>query len=81
MKNGDMPAMPIGDGLVGMGSVNDTVIGLTKREYFAALPMQGIVTGSEAYGHDLADDDVAGYSVRLADALLAGLEQGLGEDQ
>lgn len=48
-------------------------LGLTKREYFAAIAMQGIVASSvttEAYTISAMARD----SVRLADALLAALE-------
>ena len=45
--------------------------GLTKREYFAGLAMQGILAyGGYATPHDMASD-----AVMYADALLAELEK------
>ena len=49
---------------------------MTKREYFAALAMQGIVASGEA--SQISPDDmewVANYSVATADALIARLEK------
>ena len=43
--------------------------GLTKREYFAAMAMQGIVDRNFHY------DDVARDSVRFADAILKELDK------
>ena len=66
MNNADMPAMP-----------HDIVFGydptgLTKREHFAGLAMQGLMADEEEYRQwsDLAKDSVA-----VADALLKALEQ------
>jgi hypothetical protein len=53
--------------------------GLTKRELFAAMAMQGFVSADDyqhvmlGHGHQLAD--YAATSVRIADALLAELEK------
>ena len=41
MKNADMPAMPI----ITSNGINS--LGLTKREHFAAMAMQGIVSNSQ----------------------------------
>lgn len=50
---------------------NNSDNGLTKREYFAAMAMQGICsTGNYANGKDNAE-----YAVRVADALLEELEK------
>ena len=46
-------------------------LGLTKREHFAALAMQGLC-GNSALREDL---DIVGMSVRLADELLAELDK------
>ena len=51
---------------------DDDIIGLTKREYFAAMAMQGILSGT---GRRYSDDGVAGESIKLADALLSELEK------
>jgi hypothetical protein len=45
--------------------------GMSKREYFAAMAMQGAIAGQTR--HDL--DKVAEVSVQMADALIAELEQ------
>jgi len=44
--------------------------GLTKREYFAALAMQGMLANS---GREASDEAFAIASVNLADALLEAL--------
>jgi hypothetical protein len=44
--------------------------GLTKREYFAALAMQGMLANSQADG---SIEDFAKWSVQYADALLEEL--------
>lgn len=43
--------------------------GLTKREYFAGLAMQGMAMS------DLKFEDIAHDAVKIADALLAELEK------
>lgn len=47
--------------------------GLTKREFFAAMAMQGFcaVTWTKDYDHD----EVASWSVEAADALIAALNK------
>ena len=47
-------------------------IGLTKREYFAAMAMQAILTGTSL---SLSQKVVAELSVENADALLEALEK------
>lgn len=66
-RNASEPAfaMPAGEG-------HDPRFGLTKRELFAAMAMQGYL----ANGHNLDDPSmtrVAALSVKRADALLAAL--------
>tara|TARA_R110002096_G_scaffold434060_2_gene654608 strand:+ start:530 stop:733 length:204 start_codon:yes stop_codon:yes gene_type:complete len=64
MNNADMPAMPIPRGVY-----NDDTAGLTKREHFAGLAMQGLLAHyGDSYNHYLA-------AVEFADALLKALEQ------
>lgn len=50
-------------------------MGLTKREQFAAMAMQGMLSGMvDAHGHGSIDNEVvAKYSVNLADALIKAL--------
>ena len=85
MKNADCPAMPLsGDayqdfaGYVpdGKHSYNPECQGLTKREYFAGLAMQGLCNAADISGvwqHD--SGIVAATAVEYADALLAELER------
>ncbi len=51
----------------------DYAPGLTKREYFAAATLQGIVANS--YHRCLSDKEVAERAVSLADALIEALNQ------
>lgn len=74
MNNSDMPAMPvpINPGEVAANGMN--LDGLTKREYFAGLAMQGLIA---SFGqHDVTDSsEVAIDAALFADALLAELER------
>jgi hypothetical protein len=69
MKNGKQPAFT--------GIVNEAYQeGLTKREYFAGLAMQGLMTSQDQNGswrHDIKT--CAEISVQMADAILAELEK------
>lgn len=47
-------------------------LGLTKREYFAGLAMQGIVASCNSRGV-LMDTEIAPFAVKWADALIAAL--------
>jgi len=71
MKNADFPAMPID--IDGRGQfAPETHLGLTKREYFAGLAMQGLASSAAEYSrfYEMAKDALA-----MADALLAELER------
>ena len=54
------------------------LIGLTKREYFAAMAMSGILSAPVTYSIDgnvcKSANDLAKYAVIQADALLKALE-------
>ena len=71
MRNGDMPAMPF------EGGENNGMqpwSGLTKREHFASLAMQGILASdTDAV---IAQDICVKLAVEHADALLTELEKG-----
>tara|TARA_R110002126_G_scaffold80714_1_gene199606 strand:- start:131 stop:370 length:240 start_codon:yes stop_codon:yes gene_type:complete len=76
MNNADMPAMAIppvqftdvdGSRLVATGTN-----GLTKREHFAGLAMQGLLAH---YGSNFTDDPAVWDAIQYADALLKALEQ------
>lgn len=71
--NKNMPAFPqswdpnMGDGLQG-GSP-----GLTKREYFAAIAMQGYIANINSFS--ASQSEIIKESIYVADALLAELER------
>ena len=65
MNNADKPAMP------SPHFENDYLQGLTKREHFAGLAMQGLMSDEDEY---LQWSDLAKDSVAVADALLKALE-------
>lgn len=89
IKNGDMPAGPqcvsIND--AGDAETSDRAggEGLTKREHFAAMAMQGLIANSGGpiqhspmSGFNFCNcgpDDVADIAIGIADALLKGLEK------
>ena len=62
MENGKQSAFPT-------DAHTNSYLGLTKREYFAAMAMQGLVDRHINY------EVVAEHSVRYSDALLAELER------
>lgn len=75
MKNADMPISVVQNshGAI-MSTFNcDQYTGLTKREYFAGLAMQGILISDAEFTMD--KNDIAFQAVRHADALLAELER------
>lgn len=80
MKNADMPAAPIvlSDGEV-WSEESGHAHGLTKREHFAALAMQGLCSSIE-WTYDACPEGetpgkwIAEQSVAMADVLLAALE-------
>ena len=73
MKNADLPAMPIGEQIDSV-FMNPLCNGLTKREYFAAMAMQGYIAGG---GSDIAFLQLGAMKdcVIAADRLLEALEK------
>lgn len=63
------PAFP----LPGANHRESLVNGLSKREYFAAMAMQGMIAGSQ--GLDISPQEFAQSSVELADALIVELNK------
>ena len=55
------------------GTDNWNQEGLTKREYFAAMAMQGLL--SAYYGNELYPTRFANDSVDMADALITALNE------
>ena len=76
MNNADKPATPVSVSSSTHGTICSSDFeygeGLTKREHFAGLAMQGVMANEEEYRTwaDLAKDSLA-----AADALLKALEQ------
>lgn len=75
INNGDNPAFPMSEEETDRISEGVYIFsGLTKREYFAGLAMQGMLSDiSRTGGWDY--DDFAKDSVEAADALLAALDK------
>lgn len=83
INNGDKPANPLrgadgcvfqfNDGYLEQCS-DDIALGLTKREHFAAMAMQGLCvnTGRNGYNNE---EELAKMSVLIADGLLKELER------
>ena len=65
--NGNNQAFPIPMGSISDG---DYIVGITKRELFAAMAMQGLCANPSRVGKF---DGYAVDALRLADALLAAL--------
>ena len=68
MKNADKSAFPHPDDTL------SSKIGLTKREYFAAMAMQGLCANSIAGSHN-KPSNLAIDAVMYADALLKELDK------
>jgi hypothetical protein len=66
MNNGNKPAHPTGHSQSGTG--------LTKREHFAAMAMQGMLSNSEIMNHHNGFPS-AKDAVGIADALLKELDK------
>jgi hypothetical protein len=88
MNNADMPAMPqSGDNIEQWNDPRNPSAGtyfadgLTKREHFAGLAMQGILSNSvmgDSALHEKHEDwvkDISDSSLQFADALLAALDK------
>ena len=75
MKNADIPINPV---LTQSPSLqNETSLGLTKREYFAGLAMQGLISSCDwnftTFNKDLIEA-TSKNAIDLADELLKQLE-------
>lgn len=70
IKNGDLPAMPVCyDARMMAAYSKGEAMGLSKREQFAAMAMQGLLVKD-----DVNINNVARLAVDVADRLLAQLE-------
>ena len=74
MNNADMPAMPTPDTYHPNGQIEYGNTGLSKREYFSAVALQGLLM---KYGENNFSrrDSMAEIAVGYADALLKELEE------
>lgn len=54
--------------------------GMTLRQYYVGLVMQGLLA-SPSLKPDISDEDLAGFSVQLADALIAELAKASAEEK
>ena len=73
MKNGDKPINPLLD----LNEDKSGLWGLTKREYFAGLAMQGLLMNFMQHGHygnSVHDPMVAEMAIICADELLKQLD-------
>ena len=68
MSNANLPAFPLTEETAGI----DYYKGLTKREYFAGLAMQGNLANTKNWA---SREAIARESVKDADALIAALER------
>lgn len=66
--NGNEPANPIKDS-------NFYRLGLTKREHFAGLAMQGYCVGEYTGQSGMSVESIAKWSIEMADALLIELRK------
>ncbi len=74
MKNADLPAMPIE--FNGFGQyAPERHCGLTKREMFASMAMQGLTSVDNFSDDNETISRMAEWSVKCADALLAALDR------
>lgn len=71
MKNGDQPISPYTPQRPWNDESANGFPGLTKREYFAAMAMQGLLANDYKGSASI----FAGKSVQMADALLAELKK------
>lgn len=76
MKNSEQPINPSWVSVTGEGlGVTTHVTGLTKREYFSALAMQGMLANpNRELVYDSVDDKIK-ECIMYADALLSELEK------
>jgi len=71
MENGNQPIAPILD----MNADLSGLRGLTKREYFAGLCLQGLMANPDTAMITALESELAAHAVNHADALLAELEK------
>ena len=80
MENKYRPAMPstmaVRDGIVTtIDEYDSQSVGLTKREHFAAIAMQGILSNGSDHVHNRLPETIAKRAIEMADALLSELDK------
>lgn len=77
MRNSKLPAFPVvAFNEEGEMTTPEAYNGLSKREYFAALAMQGYCACMQSDRFNgVKDSDLAAWAVNMADALLAELDK------
>lgn len=77
MSKANEPAFPLAENFAAPDAMPMWSIsyGLTKREYFAALAMQGLCTQYSEYRDPQCSTEIVKFSVKVADALLAELSK------
>ncbi len=58
-----------------MPDIGISLDGLTKREYFAAMAMQGLMANSQTAKDGSDGNDISSASVLMADALISELNK------
>lgn len=80
MKNSEEPAFPVTYEIIEKCGDKPNPFGLTKREYFAAMAMQGLLAQAanevpkEGTMHVWNYEAIAKYAVKAADELLKQLD-------
>ncbi len=67
--NADIPAMPLGGANIGLSDTNPAARGLTKREHFAVMALQGLMSAGPSRTELIPE------AIAAADALLKALEE------
>lgn len=71
MKNGDKPINPLLD----LNKDKSGLWGLTKREYFAGLAMQGLLSNPDPDIVNFNEKEIAEIAIECTDELLKQLEK------
>lgn len=76
-NNGDMPAMPARMIVqkTSTMAISEPTLGFTKREHFAAMAMQGLLSNPGLNnGNGMTGSDITIWAVQAADSLLEALD-------
>lgn len=79
MKNSEQPAFAVSKEMAECSEITEYPYGLTKREYFEAKAMQGLLSNPEwmkeyqGEKYLMQSDIIAGVSLQIADSVLERL--------